>query len=797
MNSYRPFYRDHHYPPTIFSPAPYKMPGQLSPGEPLSSLGMMQQPWSPGVPLPLRFRARREGVDWRRFSALDVDRVAREMDVSTLQEYISEVTFCDLEAERCPHCRNPVDPVLFKILRMSQLSTEYLLHCQDYLSSQVMGLEERLRAVLSEREQERKEVARLESELKATCQESRRRKKMIDTQQLLLQASANNYHKCQFCDKTFVNYSCLQAHVQRRHPEITASERQKKRQVEDMEEGIEELRERLRLTQAKLEVEREADTLRKQRELDEQRHKEASVKEQLESWKEEERSKFYQEMSNMKKLIQEVYQNQASENSNIVAKIEDLLSSGVAASNLGTLRDEDERGAREARERELREKIRVCKKKLNDVQNQHLLEKEELQSENERLRSSLSSGQKAALQQVQQRTGSLTTALRQKDALIRSLEEKIKKLSARPVSARLSEMERTSVADVVMGSVPSAAPVVQDKESVEEEEEEEEEELSDRGDLRQRLLVFLKRNPKLVQEFRHITEQTLQEKLESMGLRTGTTGISKQTFKSLRATVAGQRQQKGMELVEMQSLRETLSQEVARRVRRLQKSQGASVPMPATPKGKIHRSPTRKKSSKPRPSPRSPSPRSPSPRLVQPQAPQPAPRTTVQHHTPRSRPQRSSPPFSSGDESVGDSAYITSPGSKAQAAVRTVQPGARQNRADPTEENWSDSEVWDGPYSPGSSRLPRSQESVVQSLAKSLDRAASSPRKKPAGGITVLSAARPSTAAKNQVKEDSDLEWSSIEEITPESSAPRGPGVRGSADSTSAWSSSASRGGVW
>ena len=42
------------------------------------------------------------------------------------------------------------------------------------------------------------------------------------------------------------------------------SERQKKRQVEQVEEGMQELRERLELAQKRLEAEREADALRRQ-----------------------------------------------------------------------------------------------------------------------------------------------------------------------------------------------------------------------------------------------------------------------------------------------------------------------------------------------------------------------------------------------------------------------------------------------------------------------------------------------------------------------------------------------------
>lgn len=131
-------------------------------------------------------------------AALDVDRVERETDINVLQEFISAVTFCAVEGERCPQCRCLTDTTLLKVLRMSQLSTEYLLHCQDYLSSQVAALEERLQGALSQTLHEEEARVRLEKELQEVRLESRRRKKLIATQQLLLQSSANNYHKVSF-----------------------------------------------------------------------------------------------------------------------------------------------------------------------------------------------------------------------------------------------------------------------------------------------------------------------------------------------------------------------------------------------------------------------------------------------------------------------------------------------------------------------------------------------------------------------------------------------------------------------
>lgn len=142
-----------------------------------------------------KFQPRRETVDWRRLSALDVERVAQDLDVAVLQENISGVTFCNLDREVCSRCGQPVDPVLLKVLRLAQLTIEYLLHCQDCLSASVAQLEARLQASLGQQERGQQELGRQADELKGVKEESRRRRKMIGTlQQLLLQTGAHSYH---------------------------------------------------------------------------------------------------------------------------------------------------------------------------------------------------------------------------------------------------------------------------------------------------------------------------------------------------------------------------------------------------------------------------------------------------------------------------------------------------------------------------------------------------------------------------------------------------------------------------
>ncbi|KTF81715.1 hypothetical protein cypCar_00030420 [Cyprinus carpio] len=770
------------------------MLGQFSPGEPYSALSTTP-PWNPGHQLqPFRFRSRTEPIDWRRLSALDVERVERDMDVDVLQNFITTVTFCAVEGERCPNCRGPADPSLIKLLRMSQLSTEYLLHCQDLLSSQLSGLEERLQAALSLIQKGEEKRAELEKNLQEAKQENRRRKKMIATQQLLLQASANNYHKCQFCEKSFVNYSYLQAHVQRRHPEVTDAERQKKHKVEEMEDRIEELKEKLRLTQMQLQTERETESLRRQQEQEEQRRREQSEKEALERWKEEERRKSQQEIGELRQLFLQESKDMASKSSSIEAKLLVLQNKEVGVANNVTLQEESdpEKELRENRERELKEKMA-----------------RKLKSENARLVKALSveKNSGSSLQKLQQQVASLSSQLSQKDRLIKSREEKVGYLLhsyKQCMKDSYKTMLLSENVTLMIKKLSVSAPVVLQKaqDSPEEPQEEDEESMEDSDEPQWKVLKLRKGKSELMKASRLILEETLEEKLENMGLRKGTKGISEQTFKNLSALLTGQRLQRYRQQPDLQNQRDNLTHEIIRRVKSLQNSQGKLTPSTLKQGGKKNSTLVKEKSVRSREDSKSSIRRT---KSQQPKAliPTPTPRSNApQKQTPKTQQKKNgTPPFSSDeDESVEDNAYITSSRGKPSPSVRLVQSGSLLNpTADP---DWTDSEPSEASDTPKLPKSPNSHGSVVQTLTRSLERQLSTPIKKPVGGTRVMPPSSPSprpaiVKQKALSDEESDFELSSIEELTANRAGVHKSSEVGGTSGTSAWSSVASRPGAW
>uniref|UniRef100_A0A8C0GZP4 DAZ interacting zinc finger protein 1 n=1 Tax=Chelonoidis abingdonii TaxID=106734 RepID=A0A8C0GZP4_CHEAB len=291
-------------------------------------------------PLPtFQFRPRHGSPDWRRLSAVDVERVASELDVVALQEHLGHVTFCSAERLLCPHCRGPADPLLLKLVRLAQLSIEYLLHCQEHLGAQLQGREQALRAADTRLEEVGKEVAQRAQEMKLLKEECRRRKKMISTQQMMLEARAS-YHQCQFCDKAFMNYSFLQSHMQRR---LACLPRSKKAQTDKLQDEIDKLKEQLQLTKSLLEAEQQAHMARFSKEYEHQRSKEEEILQSFRKWKEEEKEKLADEIEKVKEMFMKEFKELATKNTALENQLLELQKSNIQLkSNLGTLKDSHE-----------------------------------------------------------------------------------------------------------------------------------------------------------------------------------------------------------------------------------------------------------------------------------------------------------------------------------------------------------------------------------------------------------------------------------------------------------------------
>ncbi|KAM6285805.1 cilium assembly protein DZIP1 isoform 2-T2 [Spheniscus humboldti] len=534
-----------------------------------------------------QFRGRHEGPDWRRLSAVDVGRVSREGDVAALQEHLEHVTFCSAERERCPHCQGPADPLLLKLLRLAQLCTEYLLHSQEYLSAQLGSLEEALRAAQAQRDQLGKEVAHRSQEIKGLKEECRRRKKMISTQQMMLEARAS-YHQCQFCEKAFMNYSFLQSHMQRRHPEESQIEQKRKAKTDKLQDEIDKLKEQLQLTKSQLEAEQQANMVRFSKECEQQKSKEEEILQSFHKWKEEEKEKLADEIEKVKEMFMKELKELSSRNSTLENQLLELQKSSMQQkSNLGTLMDSQEFTEEKPQSpQDYHNVVKLLEKQENKwtsriqaLHHDHETEKSLLLSQIEKLKSSVREDLNKNNTFYKRRIEELGQRLQEQNDLIITQKKQIKELSTRSVASIKPYDVNTTVEHLEESK--QSLPVMHEIEKGDHKT----------GRSNHYLINALKTDPSLTKELRVVLEQALEEKLESLGIKAGVRGIPNDRLNKILRAIESARECKLKQEPDIQRIREHLERQVSFRAEEKSSSCNRPVSCPQLPsedKQKFH-----------------------------------------------------------------------------------------------------------------------------------------------------------------------------------------------------------------
>ncbi|XP_032133385.1 zinc finger protein DZIP1 isoform X2 [Sapajus apella] len=549
-------------------------------------------------PLPFfQFKPRLESVDWRRLSAIDVDKVAGAVDVLTLQENIMNITFCKLEDEKCPHCQSGVDPVLLKLIRLAQFTIEYLLHSQEFLTSQLHTLEERLRLSYCDGEQSKNLLSKQAGEIKMLKEECKRRKKMIASQQLMIEARAN-YYQCHFCDKAFMNQAFLQSHIQRRHAEENSRfESQKNAQIEKLRSEIVVLKEELQLTRSELEAAHHASAVRFSKEYEMQKTKEEDFLKLFDRWKEEEKEKLVDEMEKVKEMFMKQFKELTSKNSALEYQLSEIQKSNMQIkSNIGTLKDAHEfKEERSPYPQDFQNVVQLLDSqeskwtaRIQAIHQEHKKEKGRLMSHIEKLRTSKIDDLNASNVFYKKRIEELGQRIQEQNELILTQRQQIKECTCSPLNS-VSDPKGTPLAWQTFESQPAAPavpmntpalhtletksslPVVHEQafsshilEPIEELSEEEkgrenEQKLNNKTHLRK----ALKSNSSLTKELRTMVEQNLMEKLETLGIDTDIHGISSDQLHRVLKSVESERRKQEREIPNFHQVREFLEHQVS------------------------------------------------------------------------------------------------------------------------------------------------------------------------------------------------------------------------------------------
>ncbi|XP_026870291.2 zinc finger protein Dzip1 isoform X2 [Electrophorus electricus] len=539
-----PFYNNIYYPlssepqgahssagiPSLLS-SPQSQPSSGGQGQPDSST-MSGAFGGTALPAPFKFRARHESVDWRRINAVDVDRVACELDFQMLQEHVATVAFCNLEGERCTRCHSQVDPALLKLFRLSQLIVEYLLHSQDCLAISLQVAEQRLQAQAHEVEQLTEQLRKCSQDAKSLKEELKQRRKIITSQQAMISAGLANYHKCQHCEKAFMNASFLQSHMQRRHPMDydmkLMTDNQKKVQTVKLAEEVNRLQDQL----MQMEAQQKDYTAERNREKDLTQKQEQFMK-QLEVWKEDERVRMNHRIDEVKQACQREMDSLHQRNRNLEKEVLKLQQSNkirestqAAQTQANLAQNSDDKHWQEVaqlRQKFHRQEMKWAAK-MQKMKEEHENEKGQLQASLSQMRSSVSEGKEEAWRHTKE----LELRLQEQEQIIAYQSKQMKQITSSPptlvVQREVSTPELKNKVVVNDSSSVTEAPFgIQSWQQKADE---------------------LLQQPGLKRDMRLVVQQSLQYKLLNLGIQPGVSGLSKTAYKSAMTKVASERQQR-------------------------------------------------------------------------------------------------------------------------------------------------------------------------------------------------------------------------------------------------------------
>ncbi|XP_068124027.1 cilium assembly protein DZIP1 isoform X3 [Hyperolius riggenbachi] len=534
-----------------------------------------------------KFRPRRESVDWRRIGAIDVDRLANELDFQTLQDNILGITFCNIENEKCQHCHSSLDPVLIKLLRLAQFTIEYLLHSQEFLTSNLQALEEKVRVAMNESDQLQIKLSKQTAEMKSLKEECKMRKKMIAAQQMMISATAGSAHECQHCEKSFVNYGYLKSHMKRRHAEdiiLGAKEKQTSLQFNKLHHEINSLKEELHNTKTQLEAEQAAhlEKLSQLQESEQKKTVELDVLKKFDKWKAEEREKFEEEVKKVKEMFMKELKELTEKNSCLENELHEVKRQTVhRKSGLGTLEESpytdtgqgkskcqhDIENVKELLEKQ-EEKWRLC---INELKQEYDREKnhaiQQLQQEHVReknqviqlLQKEFDREKNQVFHQLQQERDKERKENNQLKELSIKLSPVVKKYSEPTLGQSLQHAERKQSVTTSITKVSEQAHML---EPIQELAEEKDLAIEEQGPIKYHVRDEVKKDQLLKNKLREVIEQGLEEKLEILGVTSNSRGIPSDMFQKIMDAREKQRISKDRVFPGIQKIYEQLSKHV-------------------------------------------------------------------------------------------------------------------------------------------------------------------------------------------------------------------------------------------
>ena len=270
-------------------------------------------------PASFFFRRRTGKLNWSHLSSVSLSSIIQHVDVDALQQHVDTITYADITEADLSHA---TDPQILHLLRLMQLTTEYLLNAQNFLIKQAKRRDRLMTEVKGEVDRCRQQLQQKDEEVQRLKQDNKYHKRLLRAYEashlspnklnavvggvsagggVALGGAELSVYTCEYCRASFVSEVYLQGHIGRRHPDARsrrkgkegseeAEERERERDKEKEKEKEREKRMREKIEEEER-GKRELQRMRDDLEADRRRMKEEMEKEKAELFKANERER--------------------------------------------------------------------------------------------------------------------------------------------------------------------------------------------------------------------------------------------------------------------------------------------------------------------------------------------------------------------------------------------------------------------------------------------------------------------------------------------------------------------------
>lgn len=140
---------------------------------------------------------------------VDLEKVAKELDLSTLEGLLNNITFANLDKEDLDRLG---DAHFVKLFRISQMTIEYLLYTQDYFQGVNKVLDVKGREWFNQAKDLEGKLRAKHEEARALKKELKIKQKTLGTYEYLMRLppeQEQNVIKCRHCPKFFLSKNYL------------------------------------------------------------------------------------------------------------------------------------------------------------------------------------------------------------------------------------------------------------------------------------------------------------------------------------------------------------------------------------------------------------------------------------------------------------------------------------------------------------------------------------------------------------------------------------------------------------